>query len=151
MSSSDKADRKQPLDSSPFLASVGAELIDRREGSATIALDISDKHLRTRGIAHGGVIATLLDTAMGVAVSTRTPDGYFAVTSQLNVNFIRPGWDGERLLITGDISHTGKTTAVARAEVLTNDGARVAIGSATFSFVRNPKPGSDRFERNPRN
>jgi uncharacterized protein (TIGR00369 family) len=128
---------------------LGAELVERGEGSATLALNISEMHLRTRGIAHGGVIATLLDTAMGVAVSTQTPDGCFAVTCQLNVHFIRPGWNGERLLISAEVSHSGAITSVAQADMTTADGIRVALASGTFSFVRISNTDGDLFERKP--
>jgi len=97
----------------------------------------------------GGLIATLLDTAMGVAVSTRTPDGFFAVTAQLNVHFIRPAWEGERLEVIAEVAHQGTMTAVARAEVWTDHGVQVAIGSGTFSHVRDPNPGQDRLEKHP--
>ena len=149
MTSADEAERRQPFEASPFLAMLGAELVDRGDGSATLALNVSEMHLRTRGIAHGGVIATLLDTAMGVAVSTQTPEGCFAVTCQLNVHFIRPGWNGERLLISAEVSHSGATTSVARADMTTGDGVRVAMASGTFSFVRIPNSGSDLLERKP--
>lgn len=147
MASSDEAERKQPFGSSPFLEMLGTELVDKGDGRATLALSLSEMHLRTRGIAHGGVIATLLDTAMGVAVSTLTPEGSFAVTCQLNVHFIRPGWNGERLLIKAEVSHAGATTAVARADMTTEGGACVSIGSGTFSFVRVPNSGSELLER----
>lgn len=149
MTSSDEAERRKPFAASPFLDLLGVELVERIEGQATLALNLSDMHLRTRGIAHGGVIATLLDTAMGIAVSTQTPDGCFAVTSQLNLNFIRPGWNGERLLITAEVSHAGATTAVARADMTTESGVRVALASGTFSFVRNPDSNSELLERKP--
>lgn len=146
---SSEAERQQPFEESPFLAMLGAELVDRSDGTATLALNISDMHLRTRGIAHGGVIATLLDTAMGVAVSTRTPEGSFAVTCQLNVHFIRPGWNGERMLVKASVSHVGATTSVAQAEMVTESGVRVAMATGTFSFVRILNGGGDMLERRP--
>jgi len=149
MTAADEAERRKPFEESPFLALLGAELVDRGEGTATLALNLSEVHLRTRGIAHGGVIATLLDTAMGVAVSTQTPEGSFAVTCQLNVHFIRPGWNGERMMISANVSHSGSTTSVAQAEMTTGSGTRVAIASGTFSFVRIPNTGNDLLERKP--
>ena len=149
MTAADEAERRKPFEESPFLAMLGAELVERGDGSATLALNLSEMHLRTRGIAHGGVIATLLDSAMGVAVSTQTPDGCFAVTCQLNVHFIRPGWNGERLLISADVSHSGATTSVAQAEMTTADDVRVALASGTFSFVRIPNSDGDLLERKP--
>ena len=149
MTSADEAERRKPFEESPFLAMLGTELVERGDGSATLALNLSEKHLRTRGIAHGGVIATLLDTAMGVAVSTQTPEGCFAVTCQLNVHFIRPGWNGERLLISAKVGHSGATTSVAQAEMNTSDNVRVALASGTFSFVRIPNTDGDLLERTP--
>lgn len=149
MSAADEAERRKPFEESPFLAMLGAELVERGEGTATLALNLSEMHLRTRGIAHGGVIATLLDTAMGVAVSTQTPEDSFAVTCQLNVHFIRPGWNGERLMISASVSHSGTTTSVAQAEMATGSGVRVAIASGTFSYVRIPNTGDDMLERKP--
>lgn len=123
---------------SPFLAQLGVSLAERADGHARLELIVADSHLRTRGIAHGGVIASLLDTAMGVAVSTKTPEGCFPVTAQLNVNFIRPAWNGEKLEILGDVRHSGRTTAVAMGEIRTDSGVLVATSSGTFSFVPDP-------------
>jgi acyl-CoA thioesterase len=128
---------------SPFLAQLGASLAERSDGHARLELTVEDSHLRTRGIAHGGVIASLLDTAMGVAVSTKTPEGCFPVTAQLNVNFIRPAWNGEKLAILGDVRHSGRTTAVAMGEIRTDSGVLVATSSGTFTFVTDPNPKSE--------
>lgn len=138
----------QTFHSSPFLQLLNAELLSRDNGRAVIGLSVDEQHLRTRGIAHGGLIATLLDTAMGAAVSTKTPDGCFAVTAQMNVHFVRPAWKGERLKIVAEVCHHGATTAVARAEVLTEKDVRVAIGSGNFSYVRDPNHGGN-LEQNP--
>ena len=132
---------------SPFLAQLGVSLIERRDGYAQLAMTIAESHLRTRGIAHGGVIASLLDTAMGVAVSTKVPEGCFPVTAQLNVNFIRPAWNGEGLNILGEVRHSGRTTAVATGEIRTESGVLVATSSGTFSFVSNPDPESELLPR----
>lgn len=132
---------------SPFLAQLGVSLAERSEGHVVLELTVAESHLRTRGIAHGGVIASLLDTAMGVAVSTKVPEGCFPVTAQLNVNFIRPAWNGEKLRILGDVRHSGRTTAVATGEILTESGVLVATSSGTFSFVADPDPESELLSR----
>ena len=112
MSSSD-GESGDPFSKSPFLGSLGVELVARSDGRAVLRLVMDERHLRTRGIAHGGLLSTLLDTAMGIAVSTGTPDGCFAVTAQLNVNFVRPGWNGEVLETTGLVCHRGQQTVDA--------------------------------------
>lgn len=134
--------------SSPFIRQLGVSLSERGEGHVRLELTIAEPHLRTRGIAHGGVLASLLDTAMGFAVSTKVPAGCFLVTAQLNVNFIRPAWKGEKLEILGDVRHSGRTTAVAQGEIRTESGVLVATSSGTFSFVQDPAPISELLIRN---
>lgn len=133
-----------PVDSwplGPFLENLHAEPVSSEKGRATWQLTVAEQHLRTHGILHGGVVATLLDTAMGRAVSTLCRDDQSCVTAQLNVNFLRPSWTGETLTITGEVQHSGRQTAVARGEIRTAAGVLVATGSGTFLFV--PRPADD--------
>jgi uncharacterized protein (TIGR00369 family) len=108
------------------------------DGKATLELQVTRRHLRSMEILHGGVAASLLDSAMGHAAGTKAPQGHYTVTAQLNVNFIRPAWEGETLVSTGVVVHSGLRTAVTRGEIHTSTGQLVATGSATFLFL--PKP-----------
>jgi len=135
----------------PFLESLRAEPISSEKGRAIWRLNVAEQHLRTHGILHGGVVATLLDTAMGRAVSTVCRDDQNAVTAQLNVNFLRPAWSGETLTITGEVQHSGRQTAVARGEIRTAAGVLVATGSGTFMFVARPAEGEPLFVQRPDN
>ena len=141
-----------PLDSwplGPFLESLHAEPVASEKGRATWRLAVAEQHLRTHGILHGGVVATLLDTAMGRAVSTLCRDDQSCVTAQLNVNFIRPSWSGETLTITGEVQHSGRQTSVARGEIRTATGVLVATGTGTFLFVPKPTAGQPLFVKQP--
>ncbi len=141
-----------PVDSwplGPFLESLHAEPVSSEKGRATWRLTVAEKHLRTHGILHGGVVATLLDTAMGRAVSTLCRDDQSAVTAQLNVNFIRPSWTGETLTIIGEVQHSGRQTAVTRGEIRTAAGVLVATGTGTFLFVARPIEGQPLFAQQP--
>lgn len=129
----------------PFLEGLRAEPVSFEQGRATWRLIVADQHLRTHGILHGGVVATLLDTAMGRAVSTLCRENQSCVTVQLNVNFIRPSWSGETLTITGEVQHSGRQTAVARGEIRTAAGVLVATGTGTFMFVARPAEGQPLF------
>ena len=60
------------------------------------------------------------------------------VTAQINVNFIRPAWSGERLEATAEVKHAGRKTAVATGEIRTEGGSLVATGSATLMYVPPP-------------
>ena len=142
----------QPVDSwplGPFLEGLRAEPVSSEKGRATWRLIVAEQHLRTHGILHGGVVATLLDTAMGRAVSTLCREDQSCVTVQLNVNFIRPAWSGETLTITGEVQHIGRQTAVTRGEIRTAAGALVATGTGTFLFVARPIDGQPLFVQQP--
>lgn len=123
----------------PFLDLLGMTAESHEPGRVRIAYRVGPGHLRTRGIAHGGAIATLMDTALGLAASTKAPAGLDVVTAQINVNFIRPAWSGERLVAEAEVRHSGRRTAVASGEIRTESGALVATGSATLMYV----PASD--------
>jgi len=125
-----------PSPSSPapvanFLERLGV----RSDDQGRLIIKLGPAHLRSLGIAHGGFIATLLDSVMGRDAGRAAPSNHYVVTAQLNVNFIRPGWVGETLLASAQLRHQGRKTAVAQGEVRTEAGALVATGSATFLYV----------------
>lgn len=114
-----------------FLERLGVRLGD--EGR--LVLEVGPGHLRTLGIVHGGVVATLLDSVMGMAAARSAPVDHYVVTAQLNVHFIRPAWEGETLIASSRVRHNGRKTAVAEGEIRTGSDALVATASATFVYV----------------
>jgi uncharacterized protein (TIGR00369 family) len=122
----------------PLLETLGIALVEARQGTATLRMTVDERHLRTLGLLHGGATATLLDTALGYAVTSKAADGFHAVTAQLNVNFTRPVSRGEVLEATGRVLHAGSQTAVASGEVRNGNGKLVATATGTFLFLRLP-------------
>ena len=119
---------------------LGIEPLDCGDGRSELALTVDERHLRDLPILHGGVTATLLDSALGVAASSVAPPGRLTVTAQLNINFIRPAFPGERLLATGKVRHAGRQSVVATGEVRCESGELVATASGTFLFTDLPDP-----------
>jgi uncharacterized protein (TIGR00369 family) len=112
--------------------SLGIHLKDLEVGLSVWTLQPSPAAANAMFIVHGGVIATLMDTAMGSAVYTRLPADTFYTTLELKVNFVRP------VGLTADIRtcearpvHVGRRTATAEATVTSADGKLVAHGSCT--------------------
>ena len=122
----------------PLLDLLGMQAVLVEPGLVKVAYTVGSDHLRSRGIAHGGVIAALMDTTLGLAAATRAPAGLDVVTAQINVNFIRPAWQGERLEGFGEVQHSGRKTAVVTGKICTESGSLVATGSATFIYVPAP-------------
>ena len=121
---------------------LGIEPIEWGDGRSKLALVVDDRHLRNLPILHGGVVATLLDSALGVAASSVAPSDRLAVTAQLNINFIRPALLGERLVAVGEVRHSGRQSVVAVGEVRTEANQLVATASGTFLFTDLPTTAS---------
>src|SRR5262245_736718 len=80
--------------SSEFQAFVGARLERVAPDEVDVSLRVEPRHLNLSGTLHGGMIATLADTATGLAYRSGLGDDQSAVTSSLSVTFLRPGGVG---------------------------------------------------------
>jgi uncharacterized protein (TIGR00369 family) len=97
----------------------------------TVVLDADDQHMNRAGAVHGGVLATMIDTAMGYAVFVGTDKA--PVTVSLTVTYLEPGQPG-RLEATARVRKRGKRLTVVEAEVV-QGGDVVADALATFATV----------------
>ena len=132
----DALNRRFAAARSPFLDGLGVRFELTADGPE-MHCRIEDRHLRSHNIAHGGVLCTLLDTALGATAYVAAHDRLKQeqcelVTLQLEIHFIRPAWKGEDLVGRGEILHHGRSTLVVRGDVMTADGTRIASGSGTF-------------------
>jgi uncharacterized protein (TIGR00369 family) len=95
-------------------------------------------HYNPIGTVHGGVAATLLDTAMGCAVQTllRSGDGY--TTLDLSVRYLRPITVQTRTVVaTGSVVHRGRRTATAEGDIVAADTGKVlATATSTLLLVQ---------------
>ena len=117
-----------------FAGRLGARVEDADDGGARIAFDVRDEHLNPAGTLHGGIVATLVDTAMGQAVRTTTGADEVPATSQLTVTYLRPGKPGA-LVVTGRVRTRGQHLTVCEADV-EQDGEAVAHAVATFALLQ---------------
>ena len=115
-----------------FAGRLGAQVEAADDGSARIAFEVTDEHLNPAGTLHGGVLATLVDTAMGTAVRSATDDDVPA-TSQLTVTYLRPGKPGP-LSVTARVRTKGEHLTVCEAEA-EQDGKAIGHAVATFALL----------------
>lgn len=112
--------------------SLGVLLDTLEEGRTVWTLKPSLPAANALYTVHGGVLATLLDTAMGSAVYTAIPDGALYTTLELKVNFIRPvQLDGPLLTCEATVVHVGRRTATAEGRVTDPNGKLIAHGTTT--------------------
>lgn len=85
-------------------------------------------------IVHGGITATLIDSAMGTLANHVLPEEYGAVTTQLNIHYLSIG-KGEYLTCKARIDHKGTKTMVMSADVYRCDGKKIAQASGSFFII----------------
>jgi uncharacterized protein (TIGR00369 family) len=122
---------------SGFADLLGYRLTDRQVGFAEMTLKVGPQHLNRLSIPHGGVLATLLDSAAGFAASfVDGPDQPRSlVTLSINVLFIGQARMGDTIVTRGKWVGGGRSIAYASAEA-TVDGKAVARAEAVFKYVR---------------
>lgn len=102
------------------------------EGEVTMSLYPGEHQLNPLGAIHGGVIATLLDSAMGCAVQTTLPAGMGFATTDLHVRYFRPAFAGGSLLHAhGELVNRGRRTATASGRLVDEDGRLYAHATTT--------------------
>ena len=120
--------------SSPFLSSLGP-LYAKKEGEGlVIGLRIEEKHLNTRGVAHGGMLVTLADSALGIVIaSMRTPPQPM-VTVNLTADFADAAKEGDGVEARVDVQKLGKRLAFANCHLWVGE-KRILRASGIFAHV----------------
>jgi uncharacterized protein (TIGR00369 family) len=106
----------------PFAVLLGFELVEIEEGRVVFAVDPGPQHYNPIGSVHGGLAATLIDSATGCAVHSTLPAGVGYTTTDLQVRYVR-GITREtgRVVCEGTVVHRGRTLATAEARVTAGD------------------------------
>jgi uncharacterized protein (TIGR00369 family) len=117
----------------PIAMLLGFELDEVAEGRAVFAVTPREYHYNPIGVVHGGLAATLLDSAMGCAVHTTLPAGTAYTTLEVKVNFARAvTGDTGRIVCEGTVIHRGRTIATAEGRLTAADtGKLLAHGTTT--------------------
>jgi len=119
------------ISSSPFPHHMHMRLISISQDQAMVDLEMGNCHLQPYGIAHGGVLATLIDTATFWAAFARLPEDAGMVNVDLKLNYLKPVQTGI-LTAEGHCLRPGKTISYAEAKVVDEEGDLVAHGTSTL-------------------
>ena len=116
-----------------FAGRIGARDRWAEDGRAGLRLDVTEELLNEAGRLHGGVLATLVDTAMGQAVRSSTGVDDVPATSQLTVTYLRPGKPGT-VVVTATVRTQGEHLTVCEADV-EQEGTALVHAVATFAVL----------------
>ena len=120
----------------PVARLLGFDDIESVElGRVVFRMPPAEEHLNPLGTVHGGVLTTLLDSAMGCAVHTTLTAGAEYTTLELKVNFLRPALaGGAALRAEGSVVHCGSTIALAEAQITDAESGKL-IAHATSTCL----------------
>jgi uncharacterized protein (TIGR00369 family) len=116
-----------------FWEQLGCELEHVEPGKAVVALEVGKRHLNGIGILHGGVHASLLDNAMGLAVMVARPNDK-VVTTNLNVHFLSPLEPG-KVTVTAELIHQSRKMITVYGKIEDSTGRLGSWGSGSFRIL----------------
>lgn len=122
------------LHSLPFAQLIGMELVELRPDEAVIWIAMRDDHRQPSGVLHGGVTATLIDTAMAFAVRTRLGREEATATIDLTVHYLRPHLAGV-VTCTAKVVRAGKRIFTVSADVHDETGKLIATAISTYTRI----------------
>ena len=119
----------------PWQETLGFDVSDWGPDYAEVTVPILTKHGNRYGIPHGGVLASILDTAMGFAgCYTGDPENpQMAMTLNLSVNYLSVA-KGNVLIATGRRTGGGAKTFFAEGRIMDNEGTLVATATGVFRY-----------------
>jgi uncharacterized protein (TIGR00369 family) len=143
-----KAIQAGELPPPPIAALLGMWMSEVSEGRVVFAAEPGECHYNPLGIVHGGLAATLLDSALGCVVLSMLPVGSTFTTLELKVNYLRPMTaETGKVYAEGNIIHLGGRIATAEGRLTDASGKLYAHGTTTCMILRPPASENGRAKK----
>ena len=126
---------KRVVKKSPYPSHMAMVLDHIELDRADIVLELADYHLQPFGIIHGGVVATLIDTATFWAAFLRLPEDAGLVNVDLKLNYLQPVIEG-RLTAKGTCIRPGNIISYSEAKVFDETNRLIAHGTSTLMVLK---------------
>ena len=119
------------LDHVPFAKLLGIEVESVEPGHAVLTMNVRDEHMRNDAIAHGGVVATLIDSSMAIAIMALLEENERTVTVDLTIHYLRPVTEGVAKA-SARVVRAGRKVVTVSAELFDRDGKLAATAISTY-------------------
>ncbi|MEM8513639.1 uncharacterized protein (TIGR00369 family) [Massilia sp. MP_M2] len=123
----------------PYMAELGELYCRRGEGEIVFAMRIEDKHTNMRGIAHGGMLASLADSALGLGLALYCEGRQSFVTVNLSTDFIDAARPGDWVQAHVEVQKVGQRMAFANC-FLQVGARRILRASGVFAVMKPLSP-----------
>jgi len=119
------------LDHVPFAKLLGIEVESVEPGHAVLSMKMRDDLMRNGGIAHGGAVATLIDSAMAIAIMSTLGENEQTVTVDLTIHYLRPLSEGI-VRASARIVRAGRRVITVSAELFDSQEKLAATAISTY-------------------
>ena len=119
------------LDDVPFAKLLGIEVDSLEPGHAVLSMPMRDDLMRNGGIAHGGAVATLIDSAMAFAIIQLLGENEHTVTVDITIHYLRPLSAGTARA-SARVVRAGKRVITVSAELFDHNDKLAATAISTY-------------------
>jgi uncharacterized protein (TIGR00369 family) len=125
------------IPAAPIAVLIGMRIVEVSEGRVVFAVEPAEYHYNPLGSVHGGLAATLLDSALGCCVHSTLPAGTSYATLEIKVNYLRPMTSETGTVFSeGKVIHSGGRIATAEGRLTDAAGMLYAHGTTTCIIFR---------------
>ncbi len=112
---------------------LGISLVEFGDGEASVECIVSEVHVNQGGTAHGALLATMLDMALGAALISTLRIEEWCATAQLDISFLEAAHPGRMLTGRGRVARRGRDIAHLEGEVVDDRGVRTATAKGVWA------------------
>ena len=118
---------------------IGIRVIEQHDDGVTVECPIRGELMNGDGVVHGGVAATVADSAMGIAFWRHLKRKYNITTIEMKINYLRPMVEGT-IVARAHIIKTGKRVCVGRVDVFDGQKNAIAVALLTYAVLSQREP-----------
>ncbi|MBD8068419.1 PaaI family thioesterase [Bacillus sp. PS06] len=127
--------RKQKKQNASYLGELLHAEGKFKDNQYEMTIPNSDIIQNSLNIVHGGITATLIDSAMGSLAFHLLPEDQAAVTTELKINYLAPGI-GSTLTCIASLINRGSNLIVTEGKVFRDDGKLIAHATGSFFIIK---------------
>jgi len=124
------------INKGPFFMHMSMRVTELGIGYSKVVAEIGKKHMNPFGAIHGGVYASVIDTAAYWSAYCDLPEEQGLVTIDLKVDFLSPVLD-QKIIVSGKRVKAGKTIYLTEAQMINENGKVFAHGTSKLLVIHN--------------
>ena len=118
----------------PYWQHLDMQVVSSENGEATVKMEIKHEHMQAYGVVHGGALASLIDSAIGIALNSTLAENQGSTTTNLQIMYARPAVSGT-LTAKAKLIKRGKSIVFGECSVTDEQDALIVSGSATYMIL----------------